>query len=291
MRFCCHKKSFLKIMSSDEAPPASSLPASSSAPPSPNAGSSHDVEMATGHLIPSPIWTPSPSIPPMSQKNLAPMEDEASIEQPILFDPSSTPTAASNTSPPPSSPSNHIAKFSPTTSINNQVLPPPSFDEFAPIPPAVSASPSSGDTEGVMELDSAIAEMESHAPSSELALAKTTSCNSTAYAARKKRLIVEFIEALKKKSPTYDKFLVRTLNVPNYFRVKEIESVFTMLGGQENKRKKIEVLNSMLIDWIGSKRKNNGGFHSPATINSQMRCFFAGTKDEFNWNYTPKSVN
>ena len=65
-------------------------------------------------------------------------------------------------------------------------------------------------------------------------------CNLSVYAARKKRLIVEFIEALKKKSPTYDKFLVRTSNIPSFSHMHKVESMFIMLGGQENKRKKFK---------------------------------------------------
>ena len=94
------------------------------------------------------------------------------------------------------------------------------------------------------------------------------------------------MEALQKSSPTYNKFLVKTKDLPAHFTMSEVEVLFIMLGGEEDKQKKVKTLNVMLIDWIGSKRKGDGGFPSPATINSDLCCFFAATKDFFNWKYS-----
>ena len=82
-----------------------------------------------------------------------------------------------------------------------------------------------------------------------------------------------------------------SMNVPAFFRCKEIEEVFVMLSGEDEKRKKVLVLNDMLIDWVGEKKKvNENGtskYPSPGTLNGMVRSFFAVTKDQFNWTYSP----
>ena len=129
--------------------------------------------------------------------------------------------------------------------------------------------------------------MQSHKPSEQLARASGTSVNSVSYSLRKKKILREFIEALKKKTPRYDHFLVITQDLPPFYKMKELELVFVMLGGKQDRRKKVEILNDMLIDWIGSKRKADGGYPAPGTINSQLRAFFAATKEMFDWDFSP----
>ena len=129
--------------------------------------------------------------------------------------------------------------------------------------------------------------MQSHAESENVAIASGTSSNSASYSLRKKKLVIEFIEALKKLKPCYDTFLTKTKDLPSHFTMDEAEVLFVMLGGKDEKWKKVKTLNLMLIDWIGSRRKLDGGFPSPATINSDLLCFFAATKDMFDWNYSP----
>ena len=96
--------------------------------------------------------------------------------------------------------------------------------------------------------------------------------------------MIKFVKALKKLKPW---FLVKTKDLPVHFTMTKVKSLFVMLGGGEDKCKKVRTLNVMLIDWIGSKRKVDGGFPSPATINNDLHCFFAATKDFFDWKYSP----
>ena len=238
--------------------------------------------------------TASPPPPPNSQRHYAP-------HSPILLDPSSFETEPEAPTPPPnqSSPS-PTASAATTTSITpanscttkTSTLPPPTLpnetsDAIVPfIPPPPSVPPSSS-TSISTSLDSAINDMHNHGESEEVAYANGTSSNSSAYAIRKRKLVIEFIEALKKKKPNYDSFLVRTKDLPTYFPMAEAKVLFVMLSGADEKAKKVRVLNRMLIDWIGSKRKQDGGFPSPATINSDVRAFFAATKDFFEWSYSP----
>ena len=109
---------------------------------------------------------------------------------------------------------------------------------------------------------------------------------SNAYKKKKERTIREFRDALKKMSPKYDPLLKEAVDVPTFFKQKKIESVFVMLSGQEERRKKVQVLNEMLIDWIAEKSNKNGGFPTPATITNAVRTLLAATKDQFNWDFS-----
>ena len=112
-----------------------------------------------------------------------------------------------------------------------------------------------------------------------------------AYSTRKKKIVVEFMDALKQLKPRYDHLLELTREVPSFFLVKEVEAVFVLLSGKEEKRKKVLILNDMLIDWIGTKRRIDGGFPAPGTINSTVRAFFAAAKTLFDWHFSPNDFN
>ena len=135
------------------------------------------------------------------------------------------------------------------------------------------------------DLDTAIEVMQSHRNSDALAVASRSSINCAAYCNRKRKILLEFIEALKKAAPRYDHFLKKTKEVPTFFKVKEIEVVYVMLSGEEGKRKKLLALNDMLIDWIGNKKKLDGGWPCPGTLNSTVRAFLSATKTYFDWKY------
>ena len=115
--------------------------------------------------------------------------------------------------------------------------------------------------------------------------------SSASYATRKRKLVLKFVQALKDKKTYNDKSLVRTKNLPTFFPMSDVKVLFVMLGEGEDKRKKVLVLTDILIDWVGSKRKTDCGFPSPATINSDVNAFFAATKNFFDWNYYHANFN
>ena len=164
----------------------------------------------------------------------------------------------------------------------------------APSPPPVhltistsaTATASASTSSSPFCLDRAINEMKAHPKSDTVVFAQKTSSNSDSYALRKRKVVNEFLEGLASAAPRYNHMLKKTLNVPSYFPPGEHAVVFVALSGEDNKRKKVLILNDMLIDWIGNKKKNDGGYPSPGTINSGMRAFFAFTKDTFNWHFS-----
>ena len=151
---------------------------------------------------------------------------------------------------------------------------------------SATATASASTTSSPFCLDRAIQEMKAHPKSDTVVYAQKTSSNSDSYALRKRKIVHEFLEGLASAAPRYNHMLKKTLNVPSYFPPGEHAVVFVALSGEDNKRKKVLILNDMLIDWIGNKKKNDGGYPSPGTINSGMRAFFAFTKDTFNWHFS-----
>jgi hypothetical protein len=125
--------------------------------------------------------------------------------------------------------------------------------------------------------------------------AKGTTNNTRKYSMRKKKLITEFVDVLKKNEKKYARFLVLCTNVPPEFPSQEpIESVFVLLRGDDCKPEKIRSLNEMLIDWVTQKKLVNppkgctSVFPAPASLNTMVRTFFASTKDYYQWNYKLK---
>ena len=61
-----------------------------------------------------------------------------------------------------------------------------------------------------------------------------------------------------------------------------------MLSGKDDLTCKINLLNKMLIDWVGNlkvKRGSNKKYHSPASLNTMLRRFFAAMKDKYDWQF------
>jgi hypothetical protein len=74
------------------------------------------------------------------------------------------------------------------------------------------------------------------------------------YTTRKKKLLVEFVNVLKKHSQKYAQYLSLTTDVPDFFPTKDpTEVVFVLLSGDGNKAEKVRCLNDMLIDWVSTK--------------------------------------
>jgi hypothetical protein len=114
------------------------------------------------------------------------------------------------------------------------------------------------------------------------------------YTVRKKALLSEFVNVLKKNEQKYARFLVLTTEVPSTFPSAEpVEMVFILLRGEENKPDKIRSLNMMLIDWVEAKRlkvpqKNGNEFPAPSSLNTMVRTFLASTKDYYQWSFSQK---
>ena len=69
-----------------------------------------------------------------------------------------------------------------------------------------------------------------------------------------------------------------------------------MLSGPDEKRRKTNVLNNMLVDWIGSEKKvkvskGESIYHSPSTLNFMLRSFYSTTKEYFNWCFESSDFN
>jgi hypothetical protein len=124
--------------------------------------------------------------------------------------------------------------------------------------------------------------------------AQGTTNHTKRYTDRKKKLLCEFIEVLKKHGSKYERFLELTPNIPIDFPTQDpTEMVFLLLRGEENKAEKIRSLNGMIIDWVEGKRlkyAQSGGntYPAPASINTMIRTFFAAAKDYYQWSFSQK---
>ena len=152
----------------------------------------------------------------------------------------------------------------------------------AEVPPAVPDG-------GTRTLDQMFADIHEADETPGTSFAKGTTSNSTSYTVKRKKVIDDFLAGLWQQAPKYDIYLQKTKkNVPVFFPAKEVEALFILLSGPEEKRKKIGVLNNMLVDWIACARKKNPPrgssiYHSPSTLNFMLRSFFAATKSYYNW--------
>lgn len=127
-------------------------------------------------------------------------------------------------------------------------------------------------------------------------LAKDATVCTASYAKDRKRVVNQFIEALRKEAPKYNRFLKKTSCVPCFFALdKPVEAVFVMLSDANDKSKRIEkvrILNDMLIDWVAGmelkrSRKNvSKKWHSPASINVTLRKFLSAAKEYCGWEYS-----
>lgn len=134
------------------------------------------------------------------------------------------------------------------------------------------------------------------------ALAANSSACTRSYTQKKKKLLVEFVEALRAKSPKYDLLTAPAKVVPDFFPSGGVVAeVYVLLSGKAERSSKVRVLNQMLIDWVNEKE--NGGtkrrsgpngmckWPSPATLNTMVHTFFAATKDYYGWDFSVKDFN
>ena len=121
-------------------------------------------------------------------------------------------------------------------------------------PPVISVAPSES------TLDSAIEELAAAPVTPGAAFVSNTSVSSMPYKKKKARTIRELRDSLKKMSPKYDALLKDVKEVPTFLKQKKIETIFVMLSHQGDRRKKIQVLNGMLIDWVVEKQIKMVGF-------------------------------
>ena len=156
---------------------------------------------------------------------------------------------------------------------------PPATSTQSPPPNVAPEHPPAG-------LDQIIEDLAAAPVTAGAAFASSTSVCSPQYSKKKERTISEFKFALKKMSPKYDEILKPAVHVPSFFVKKNVESLFVVLSGQGDKRKKVQVLNEMLIDWVAEKSNKNGGYPTPATITNSVRTLLAATKDQFSWDFS-----
>ena len=193
-----------------------------------------------------------------------------------------TPTPASNapSTSATSAPSSAPSSIAPSTKEN--------ATENATTAPPVEVPPVRADG-GSRTLDQMFADIHEADETPGASFAKGTTSNSTSYTVKRKKVIDEFLAGLWQQAPKYDIYLQKTKkNVPVFFPAKEVEALFILLSGPDEKRKKIGVLNNMLVDWIACARKKNPPrgssiYHSPSTLNFMLRSFFAATKSYYNW--------
>ena len=188
-------------------------------------------------------------------------------------------------SPPPiESPAPPVATPSPPAALQpNASSVPPTQQESSP--------------PNVATLDSMVADIRDCKDTAAVSYAKTTTNNSPSYTEKRKKIIDQFIAGLAMQAPKYDKYLKKTRdNVPSFFPSQEVELLFILLSGPGEKRKKVMMLNEMLVDWVATARKKNVSnsgsiFHSPSTLNFMVRSFFASTKDYYNWCFSYADFN
>jgi hypothetical protein len=128
--------------------------------------------------------------------------------------------------------------------------------------------------------------------------AEGTTNHSRKYTNRKKKLLNEFVEVLKRHPKKYARFLVLADKVPISFPTSEpTEMVFVLLRGEENRTEKVRSLNGMLIDWVSEKKlkkppREGGSYYpAPASLNTMVRTFFASAKDYYQWSFSQKDFS
>ena len=221
--------------------------------------------------------------------------------------------------PPSSQPPNSVPNPYAPLPFNTVVPPNPVPNPYAPqLPSTNTVTPPTNNTEvppgnpnhSLFEIASALRtielkEMEGGRMVSGGAVAQAAAStnNVPSYSGAKKKIVNDFIESLRKMSPKYNHLLERTSEIPCSFRIKskEVEKVFVLLSGPNDKTAKVNLLNKLLIDWVGnleikrgaaaatSKNTNNKKrkrHHQPSSINTMTRRFFAACKGAFDWHFT-----
>ena len=168
---------------------------------------------------------------------------------------------------------------------------------------AVASSSSRATSPSGMSLSDVMAQLRSAPLTRGCAIAVNSSSCTKNYTRKKKKLLIEFVEALRAKSPKYDLIIQPAENVPSFFPQESglVAEVFVLLSGKGDRRNKIRVLNEMLIDWVAEKENKGTGrragpngrskWPSPATLNTMVRTFFAATKEYYGWDFTTKDFN
>ena len=206
--------------------------------------------------------------------------------------PVAVPTANNPTAVPP-----------PVATTNSTAVPPvasPSATgppDAAPVPPVDDSNPI-GLYPTPMCLDGAIEDLKAAPVTVGAALAADKSVCSQSYRLKKKKILCEFLEAIRAKHPKYARLLEPYANKPTNFPPGNIATLFVLLSGSEDKRKKVYMLNKILIDWIADKTNKrictkNGRkkFPSPSTINSIICLFLTTTKERYSWDFTQKDFD
>ena len=184
--------------------------------------------------------------------------------------------------------------FGSTNGLGNRTPPsaptPSTTPESSKLPSSHSAAVSAAPTASAsysLSLDQAIHEMKSHPKGEALNYAKKTSQNTPTYNLRKKKVLEMFTQSLEG-NPRFAQFLELT-DAPSHWPVARARKVRVMLRGEDEKRKKVSIVNDMIIEWISKKRKVSPSgkeeYPAPGTLNSLVRTFLAATK-VYDWNYT-----
>ena len=167
-----------------------------------------------------------------------------------------------------------------------------------PAPPVAAAAAAASTTTAppvppLACLDDVIRDLKTAPRTAGLEIAESSSMCTRNYDAKKRKLMREFVDALRAKAPKYDTLILPSKDKPEEFPPGDVAEVFVLLSGPEEKRKKVHVLNQMLIDWVAEKenkvsRTGNGGgnrFPTPSTLNCMIRTFFAATKSTYGWEF------
>ena len=223
-----------------------------------------------------------------------------------------TVAAASPVAPPPTSAAASVAPPNTTTvAAASPVAPPSTSAAITVAPPSTTtavaaASVAPPPTFGVAaaSLDDVISELREAPLTVGALMAENKSLCSRSYTAKKKKVLSEFIFALRAKSPKYDTLLLPAKKKPSEFPSGDVPEVFVLLSGPGEKRKKVHILNQMLIDWIAEKEYGKGTkkqneeqqetlpsgagikYPTPSTLNNIVRTFFAAAKSHYGWEFT-----
>ena len=236
------------------------------------------------------------TIDPVPLNQVTANVEDVATEEPS---PSPSPAEVTPTVPTTSPPTENRPPLSDSTpaSVNGN-------DGGTGAPPSVlprTTETTNGDEENVvtepLTLDRMITNLSSAPETTGMAMARATTNNSDGYTNRRRKIIDEFLLSLWENLPKYDQYLRKTTsNVPAFFPSPEVKLLFILLSGPEEEKKKIMILNNMLVDWIGSakKKKVDPGtsiYHSPSTLNYMLRSFFSTTKEYYNWLFTTNDFN
>ena len=206
--------------------------------PDPLATTQDGKEMHTFVIstIPPPI--PASHLPPLPQVTTASFASVAAV---AAISPPGKPVFGSTNGL-----GNRTPPSAPTPSTTPESSKPPSSHSAA-----VSAAPTASASYS-LSLDQAIHEMKSHPMGEALNYATKTSQNTPTYNLRKKKVLEMFLLSLEG-NPRFAQFLELT-DAPSHWPVARAPKVWVILRGEDEKRKKVSIVNDMLIKWISKKK-------------------------------------